>query len=295
MPGAIDIVINLHTPEVLAMRPGWYGDFIGGKIGASDSETIKGMPIESYLQSMDRAGIQVAFLAASKAGSKGHPSTWHVPYEMVADIVKRYPTRFRGMAGIDPTEGMEGVRGLEYAIKELGFVGAHLYPHWFELRPHHRKYYPFYAKCVELGVPIQMQVGHCLIYSKDRPLKSVGRPIYLDTIACDFPELKLIGIHTGWPWVEEMISVAWKHPNVYIGSDAYAPKYWKAEFIHFINSWGQDKVLFGTDFPIIDFERATREIKELGLAEAAKEKLLWRNAARLYGLGPEHGFSRANE
>jgi predicted TIM-barrel fold metal-dependent hydrolase len=291
MPGAIDIVINLHTPEVLAFRPGWYKDFLGGKIGA-DSELIRGFPIEKYLERMDRAGIQMAFITAAKSGSKGHPSNWHLPYEMVADVVKKHPTRFKGLAGLDPTEGMDGVRKLEYAIKELGFIGAHLYPHWFELPPHHRKYYPFYAKCVELGVPIQMQVGHCLVYSKDRPLKSVGRPIYLDTIACDFPELKLVGIHTGWPWVEEMISVSWKHENVYIGSDAYAPKYWKREFINFINSWGQDKVMFGTDFPIIDFERATREIEELGLKPACKEKLLWKNAARLYGLEAKDGFGR---
>ena len=76
--------------------------------------------------------------------------------------------------------------------------------------------------------------------------------------------------------------MAWKHPNVYIGSDAYGPRFWKTEFVHFINSWGQDKVLFGTDFPIIDFERATREIGELGLRPESKEKLLWKNAAQLY-------------
>ena len=207
-----------------------------------------------------------------------------MPYEIVADVVSKYPKRFKGLAGIDPTEGMEGVRKLEHAVRELGFVGAHVYPHWFEMAPHHRKYYPFYAKCVELSIPIQMQVGHCLLYSRERPLKSVGRPITLDTIACDFPELKIIGIHTGWPWVEEMISVAWKHPNVYIGSDAYAPKFWKPEFVQFINSCGQDKVLFGTDFPIIDFERATREINDLGLKEDSKQKLLWKNTAHVYGL-----------
>lgn len=289
MPGAIDIVINLYTPEALSVRPDWYKTFLGGKIGAED-QIIRGLSIEEHIERMDRAGIQMVFIGAAKAGPMGHPASWHLPYEIVADVVEKYPDRFRGMAGIDPTEGMEGVRKLESGIRELGFVGAHLYPHWFELPPHHRKYYPFYAKCVELGVPIQMQVGHCLIYSKDRPLKSVGRPIYLDTIACDFPELKLVGIHTGWPWVEEMISVAWKHPNVYIGSDAYAPKYWKPEFIHFINSWGENKVLFGTDFPIIEFERATRDIDALGFREEAKEKLLWKNAARLYGLGPKDGF-----
>jgi predicted TIM-barrel fold metal-dependent hydrolase len=283
VPGAIDIVINLHTPEVLAFRPKWYEGFLGGKIGA-DQQIIEGLTVPQYLERMDRAGIDVAFIAAAKSGPIPHNVNWHLPYEMVHEVVQAYPTRFRGLAGIDPTEGMRGVRQLEYAIKELGFVGAHLYPHWFEMAPDHRKYYPFYAKCIELDVPIQMQVGHCLRYSPDRPLPSVGRPILLDTIACDLPELKLIGIHTGWPWVEEMISVAWKHPNVYIGSDAYAPKYWKPEFVHFINTWGQDKVLFGTDFPVIDFERATREIDALDLRAEAKEKLLWRNAARLYGL-----------
>jgi len=284
MPGAIDIVINLHTPEVLPLKPKWRKDFIGGKIGA-DAEILNGLSIEKYLERMDRAGIQMAFIAASRSGTKGHPSNWQLPYEIVADVVRKYPKRFKGLAGIDPTEGMNGVRELEHAIGELGFVGAHVYPHWFEMAPHHRKYYPFYAKCVELDIPIQMQVGHCLLYSRERPLRSVGRPITLDTIACDFPELKIIGIHTGWPWVEEMISVAWKHPNVYIGSDAYAPKFWKPEFVRFIDSWGQDKVLFGTDFPIIDFERATREINELGLKEDSKQKLLWKNTAHVYGLG----------
>ena len=70
-----------------------------------------------------------------------------------------------------------------------------------------------------------------------------------------------------------MISVSWKHPNVYIGTDAYAPKYWKPESINFINSWGQDKVMFtGTDFPIIDFERATREVEALGVQRSKQRE-----------------------
>jgi len=199
-------------------------------------------------------------------------------------VIEAHPDRFFGLAGIDPTEGMEGVRKLEYAVRDLGFIGAHLYPHWFGWPPDDRRYYPFYTKCCELDVPIQMQVGHCLVYRPDIRLPSVGRPITLDTIACDLPELKLVGIHTGWPWVEEMISVAWKHPNVYIGSDAYAPKHWKPEFVHFINSWGQDKVLFGTDFPVIEPERAISEIDQLHLRPEAKRKLLRDNALRVYNL-----------
>ena len=281
MPGAIDIVINLHTPEAVAERPP--REFLEEKIRV-DHEALTGLSEEGYIERMDRAGIDMAFITASKSGPIGAPASYHVAYEMVAGVVDRHPDRFRGLAGIDPNQGMDGVRALEHAVREMGFIGAHLYPHWFGLPPDDRKYYPFYAKCVELDVPIQIQVGHCLVYTPSTPLKSVGRPITLDTIACDFPELKLIGIHTGWPWVEEMISVAWKHKNVYIGSDAYAPKYWKPEFVHFINSWGTEKVLFGTDFPIVDFERATREIGELDIKSEARENLLWRNTKTLYRL-----------
>jgi predicted TIM-barrel fold metal-dependent hydrolase len=180
---------------------------------------------------------------------------------------------------------MEGVAALEEAITEMDFIGAHLYPHWFYMAPDHRKYYPFYTKCVELDVPIQMQVGHCLVSLKNHPpQRSVGRPITLDRIACDFPELKLVGVHTGYPWVEEMISVAYKHPNVYIGTDAYAPSHWKPELVNFIDSWGSDKVLFGTDYPVLSMEQAMDEIDELGLKPESKRKLLWENTARVYDI-----------
>ena len=81
-----------------------------------------------------------------------------------------------------------------------------------------------------------------------------------------------------------MIAVAWKHPNVYVGSDAYAPRYWKPEFIHFINSWGRNKVIFGTDFPVIDMERAMQEIQALELNPESQRKFLRDNVIRLYNL-----------
>jgi predicted TIM-barrel fold metal-dependent hydrolase len=283
--GAIDIVAGLYTPEVVAMRPAWSREFFGGKIGVADA-TLAGVSVEEYLARMDWAGVERTFLAAVRAGPAWDPISFHLPYERVAEVVRAHPDRFAGLAGIDPSAAMRGVRELERAVTELGFVGAHLYPHWFGLEPDDRRLYPFYAKCVELDVPIQVQVGHCLRYSAERPLRSTGRPISLDTVACDLPELKLVGIHLGWPWTEEMISVAYKHPNVYIGSDAYAPKHWPPEFVRFADSWGRDKVLFGTDFPVIDPERAIREIAALPLRPESRTKLLGENAARLYGLAP---------
>lgn len=176
------------------------------------------------------------------------------------------------------------VRELEHGIKDLGFIGAHGYPHWFELPPDHARWYPIYAKCVELDVPIQLQVGQSLVYSRSAPKRSVGRPITLDAVACDFPDLKLIGIHVGIPWTEEMIAMAWKHANVFIGSDAHSPKYWPESFVHYINTYGQNKVIFGTDFPILGFERTMEEINDLQLRPGVRQKFLRDNAVRIYKL-----------
>jgi predicted TIM-barrel fold metal-dependent hydrolase len=280
---AIDAVVNIQTAAALSYRPDDRREFYVDKMGV-DETTFTGIPCEEMLRRMDEAGIEIAFLIAAKIGRKGLPGTYHLPYELVVDAVNAHPDRFYGLAGIDPFEGMNGVRALERAVTEFGFIGAHLYPHWFELAPDHAKYYPFYAKCVELGVPIQMQVGQSLVYSPENPMRSVSQPITLDTVACDFPELKLIGIHIGIPWHDEMIAMSWKHKNVFIGCDAHAPKYWPESFVRYINTYGQDKVLFGTDFPVIDFGRAMDEIAALNLREEPLAKLLRYNAERVYGL-----------
>jgi predicted TIM-barrel fold metal-dependent hydrolase len=240
--------------------------------------------MDDYLLKMDRSRIDRSLLLAVRAGDLNVRGSFEIPYSRVADICASHPTRFSGLAGIDPFRGMQGLRDLEYAVKELGFVGAHLYPHWFGLAPDHAKYYPYYAKCCELDIPIMMQVGQNLIYSRERRLPSVGRPICLDNIAIDFPDLKLLGIHIGVPWTDEMIAMAWKHENVFIGVDAYAPKHWPKQLVHYLNSYGREKVLFGTDWPVIDPERAVREIDDLKLRPESKQALMRDNALRVFRL-----------
>ncbi|MBT8444346.1 MAG: amidohydrolase [Gammaproteobacteria bacterium] len=283
MAGAIDIVCNPFTPE--AVRNGWTGldeDF--KKQVRMPEEMRGGVSMDDYLVKMDRAGIERSLLIAVRAGDINVKGGFELPYEVVRDVCAEHPDRFSGLAGIDPFRGMQGVRDLEQAVREYGFVGAHLYPHWCGLPPDHAKYYPFYTKCAELGVPIMMQVGHNLVYSRERRLPSVGRPICLDQVAIDFPELKLIGIHIGIPWTDEMISMCWKHENVYTAGDAYAPKYWPPNYVHYANSYGRHKVMFGTDWPVIDPERAVKEVEELGLRDESKQMLMRDNALRVFNL-----------
>ncbi len=280
---AIDVVVNPMTPEIMAMRPDWARSFFVGKIGRGHDDAL-GITAEKMIELMDDAGIARAFLVATRTGRLGLPGSWHLPYEMVADLVAIYPDRFSGLAGVDPTMGMEALRDLEFAVSELGFIGAHSYPHWFEMAPDDARYYPVYAKCVELSIPIQLQVGQSLIYTPEQRLRSTARPISLDPVACHFPELRLIGIHIGVPWADEMIAMAWKHENVFIGSDAHSPRYWPAGFVQFLDSYGRDKVLFGTDFPVLGFRRTREEFEALDLRPETRRKVLRDNAARVYGL-----------
>jgi hypothetical protein len=279
---AIDAVVNIWTSEALSHRPDWTDEFFVGKVkGKHDSS---GISLEKMLEGMDAAGIELAFLVAAKSGRVGLPGCYHMPAEVVSRAVDKYPHRFLGLIGIDPYTGMEGVRALEDAVKNMGFIGAHLYPHWFELAPNHAKYYPFYSKCIELDIPIQMQVGQSLIYSKQQRCRSVGRPIYLDDVACDLPELKLIGSHVGIPWHDEMIAMSWKHENVFISTDAHSPKYWPDSVVRYINSYGQDKVIFGSDFPVLRFQRTVEEIDQLDLKSEVRRKFMRDNVIRVYGL-----------
>ena len=291
MAGSIDIVCNLFTPEEVKNHQTGVDDTFKGQV-RMDPAMRAGVTMDDYLLKMDRSGIDRSLLLAVRAGDLNVRGSFEIPYSRVADICANHPTRFSGLAGIDPFRGMQGLRDLEHAVKELGFVGAHLYPHWFGLAPDHAKYYPYYAKCCELDIPIMMQVGQNLIYSRERRLPSVGRPICLDNIAIDFPELKLLGIHIGVPWTDEMIAMAWKHENVFIGVDAYAPKHWPKQLVHYLNSYGRQKVLFGTDWPVIDPERAVREIDDLQLRPESKQALMRDNALRVFRL-PESATAAA--
>jgi len=283
MKGIIDIVVNLFTPqEVEKKQTGLDEDF--KEQVRMPKEMRGGVTIDQYLDKMDLAGIERSLLIAVRAGDIRVPESFEIPYSRVYEICQEHPARFSGLAGIDPFRGMTGLKDLEEAVNDMGFVGAHLYPHWCELPPDHAKYYPYYAKCCELDIPIMMQVGHNLIYSRNRRLPSVGKPIYLDQVAIDFPELKLIGIHIGIPWTEEMISMCWKHENVFTAGDAYAPKYWPEAFVHYANSYGKNKVMFGTDWPVIDPIRAVKEVEDLGFRKEAIKLIMRDNALKVFNL-----------
>jgi predicted TIM-barrel fold metal-dependent hydrolase len=275
----IDILGHLFTPE--SLKKHFLEDEEESKVFANVGRLrdLEGFTVDQFRRYADEVGLGKVHVAAFFGWSfRRQQPMLHVTPEEVHEVARQLPGRVYGLYGVNPFEGLAGVRHLEKSVKEYGFVGLHVHPHGFDLGPEHAFYFPYYAKCVELGVPAVFSMGHTLDFM---PIDN-GRPARLDRIALYFPELTIVCTHTGWPWVEEAIAIASKHPNVYLGTSAYAPKYWKPEMVRFINSWGQDKVLWGSDFPLVKHPEALKQVEELGLREIAKEKLLWRNAERIF-------------
>jgi predicted TIM-barrel fold metal-dependent hydrolase len=278
----IDAVSNLLTPEIAALRPDWSRQHMGGRFGVAQ-ETMAGVPLAQQVERMDQAGVDRAVLLAPIMGPRGWPGHWALDARYVLDAVAAHPDRFRCQVGIDPLSDVRGVRELRSLVRDDGVVGAHFYPHWFDMAPDDPRAYPLYAACEELGIPVQLQVGHALKYTGSRPVYSLGEPWRLEAVACDFPELKILGSHVGWPWTEEMVGVATTYANVYLVTDSYAPRHWGPALDRFAREDTAGKVLFGTMWPSIPWDRALREIAEKELPPAAYAGVVGGNAAAVFG------------
>ncbi len=234
------------------------------------------IPAEFTLATMDQAGVR-----------KGLVCAWYGPQgpmisnEEVAQVVNAHPDRFIGIASVNLYRPMEGVRELRRCVRELGFKGLRMLPWLWNLPPTDRHYYPLYAECVELGVPVCFQVGHTGPMCPSEP----GRPIpYIDEVALDFPELTIVGGHIGYPWTVEMIALATKYPNVYIDTSAYKVKRYPAELVEYMRKHGRKKVLFGSNFPMLTADACLEGFDTLGLDEEAARLFLCDNTKRVFKL-----------
>lgn len=239
----------------------------------------QGVSAEDFIADMDKAGFEKVMFAAVKMGSykKNEPAN-NFSAKEVYEMIKDHPDRFVGLVGYDPTDVMGSVREIETAVKEYGFKGVYAHLLGWDVRPDDRRMYPCYAKCIELDIPFSVQMGHSLELMPSEG----GRPIYIDKVALDFPELTFIGSHAGWPWCEEMIAMASKHPNVYMDISAHLPKYLDPSVVHFMNTRGRSKVLFGTN--AFGLSRCKDQLMEMPLKDETKQKVLRDNAVRLFKL-----------
>jgi predicted TIM-barrel fold metal-dependent hydrolase len=278
---AVDIMYYVATPEFIAK---WTAAKKGELICRMERALGGSLPsfpsIEAMLQTMDASGVDKVFITQTKMWSyRNHWMYMDTQLEEVTQYTTKYPERFVGLAGYNPFRIPESLREIEIAVKQYNFRGVYIHIYGFDIPLADRKMYPLYAKCAELDIPVSMQVGHVL---EGMPSEH-GRPMYLDQIASDFPDLKIVGAHTGWPWVDELISACYKWENIYFGIDAWLPKYLKPEIVQFIGSrLGFERCLWGTNG--LPWKQSLDQVAQLQMRDEARRNLLRDNAVRLFKL-----------
>ncbi len=232
-----------------------------------------GIPVEEMVEEMRAAGIGHALCSAGPL----------IPNELVEKTVADHPDLFTGVASANPwsTDGvMPAVRELR-RLAEAGFKGLKLEPFIWDKLPTDPQWYPLYAACVDLDLTLQIQVGGT---GPSSYTSETGRPGHVDRIAIDFPQLRIVAGHIGWPWTEEMIAVAAKHANVWIDTSAHLPKYYPEPFKHFLRTYGRAKCIWASDWPILEFGAALDGVDDLGLKPEVRKLFLRDNAVAAFHL-----------
>ncbi|MBI2322496.1 MAG: amidohydrolase [Chloroflexi bacterium] len=250
------------------------------RFGAPLAPSYAECSMDLLLQEMDEAGVTLGVAMGRQAA----PIWGSVPNEDIVAIVREYPGRFVGFAGVDVTDLATALRDVERAAHEWGFRGVNVEPAVAAqpLYADDRHLYPVYARCQDLGLPVSIslsaQMGPDMTYSD---------PLRVQRVAKDFPGLRIVISHAAWPWVMAAVGAAFTCGNVYLSPDLYMlmPELPGAlDYVHAANSFMGDRLLFGSAYPVRPIKESVEAFHRLPLRPELVRPVLYDNAARLLGL-----------
>ena len=241
---------------------------------------------DEVVSEFSQAGIEAILVALDLETTVGTPACSN---DFVSAMQKRHPDRIiQSWASVDPFKGDAAISEATRAIRQLGMLGFHFHPIIGHYAVNERPLYPLFEVISSLKVPVMIDVGTTgmgagMPGGMGAKLRH-AHPSAIDDLASDFPNMIIIAAHPGWPWVEEMTAVALHKGNVFWELSGWAPKYFPAQLKVDIRSRLKDKILFGSDYPSLPFERVLREWDELGYSDETKEHVFHLNAERVLGL-----------
>lgn len=274
---AIDVHVHPTSPEAI----GAFGSDLEA-MGRYFGRTVAPVPISELAEQYRARRMMAVLLAMDTSTVTGLPA---VPNDHIAAAVRAHPDVFIGFAGVDPWTGRLAVEEARRAREVLGLRGLKLHPGLQKFFPNDERFYPLWAAAADLGLVClfhtgTMGTGAGLPGGGGYKLKYVN-PMLLDDVAADFPTLKLILAHPGWPWQAEQLAIARHKANVYLDLSGWSPKYFPAELVEHMNGLLQDKCLFGSDWPFLTPERWLADFAALPVKDAIRPKILRDNARRL--------------
>ncbi len=262
------------TPELRAASAAYFG---GEAVRPTAQE------VADYYRARSMAAVVFAVDSESVTGMPP------VPNEEVAEAAAANPDVLIPFASIDPAKGRQGVLQARRLIEDFGVRGFKFHPNLQAFYPNDRSVYPLYEEIAGAGLPVLFHTGHSGIGSG---LPGGGgirlkysNPMHVDDVAADFPTLTIVLAHPSFPWQDEAISVALHKQQVYIDLSGWSPKYFPPQLVRYANTLLRDRVLFGSDYPLITPDRWLEDFERLEIKPEVRPLILKHNAARLLGLG----------
>ena len=214
-----------------------------------------------------------------------------IPNEEIAAAARDNPDILIAFASIDPHKGRMGAREARRLVEDYGVKGFKFPPTVQGFHPYDRMAWPIYEVIAEHRLPAIFHSGHSGIGSGMRCGGGLrleySNPMHLDDVAIDFPDMQIVIAHPSWPWQDEALSVAMHKPNVWLDLSGWSPRYFPQQLVQYANTLLRDRVLFGSDFPLITPERWMKDFEQAGFRPEVREPILKTNAMRLLGLGPK--------
>ncbi|MET4923016.1 amidohydrolase family protein [Streptomyces sp. PSRA5] len=231
----------------------------------------------------ERAMACVVFSVDAEA-TTGVPAP---PNEEIAEVAADNPDVLIPFASIDPARGRPGVREVRRLVRDFGVRGFKFHPSLQAFYPNDRVAYGLYEAIEEAGAVAVFHTGQTGIGAGAPGGGGIrlkySNPLYIDDVAADFPGMPIIMAHPSFPWQDEALSVATHKPQVYIDLSGWSPKYFPPQLVKYANTLLKDKVLFGTDYPLLTPERWLKDFAALPIKDEVRPKILKENAARLFG------------
>lgn len=236
-------------------------------------------------QSLADCAAQLASLGIGKALVSGRDieSTYAVlpSNNLVDECVAAYPSLFIGIHGYDPHKGMKAYKTIRQAIRERRSRGASIEPAMAHCPMDNAKYYPLYALCCDHDLPVLITAG--LSPNMPKVQLSSTSPLALDKVATDFPDLRILVSHGGYPWVNETIAVCLRHRNIYIDFSSSINKPAGEEYVKAANGCLADKFVFSSANPFVEVASALEQAEHIGLSQENLENMFSKNALSLLG------------
>jgi uncharacterized protein len=279
----VDFRARPPTPEFLTYFIPKHVAYVGFRLGMKKlPKSYTEGSIDQWFAEADAGGVDRLVVLGRNSPSVGDTPVSNISNEYIAQLVRQYPDRLVGVAGIDVGgEFGDPLVQTRKAVSELDMRAIHIQPTRSALKTHadDRRLYPLYELCLELDVPVVYMTSP---YSG--PSIEDTHPKFIQQVAVDFPGLNLICGHGCWPYVQEAIGVAFKHANVYLAPDAYIFMPGGSAYVEAANGFMADQMLYGSAYPVGELDACVDAYLEFPWSGDKQRKILGDNAARLLKL-----------